>query len=1165
MAATAVPALALDDEDDLGKSDEASSSRLSDLLDTAPGPVLSVDTVNVPEDYGPLSPLTSLDPDSEHEQDVEDDDDVPLAEKARSKASQSRAGRRAVAVPSASRNTGKQAANRGRNSHNAAARAPATYGLRSRKKAQNDKPATRKTQTKKKPSALVATAPKIKVKRGLNRLQLAKIAAEQNQAVEDEQESEDEKSDYAETVPLARDQRQDATLPRQTLHSEVDAATQTPQQPDVAVGHGALPTTTVPVPDGALAAAVAQASSTTTAPENDAVPVLFAHRSHTRLALLPIAHAALPPVLANQLLQGSEGGTTVSGIDALPTDTSSSSHAAAATTRSSPTPLTFAMNDSVALTAEATSSRSPALLSSENTALPSPAESTTRASSTGSDISFSLGPAERAKRSPRKARTAIPMFADPARYKAFAAREAKARKAEQAAKEVEKAKTTRGKGLKGKRIAAAKTSAGEPPQEVGEGRPTADDPRSVLPAADEPPPTGTPQTEADATHELQTSLALHDEVRAREESREGEGSTSSTFAHIRRVRLIVSDPPTPVPDPEPEPETALRKSTRERKAVQRFVVEVHQPKPRGPKPTPVPLDTTPRRITRAHPATYQAPHTPSAGRGKRKAGDAQLDEPRGKRARGDQSEDEEDEDEEPSLSRTRRGKRSAVNTIDERAVVNGTANEQLQVATPPVTPAKRKRGPAATRHNAPEDPDSPIKRTRTATRTPLRPATAGGIVQQLPTPAPSPAKRGRKRKAVDELQMPSPSKRAIAAPGADVEHAVNGLQLNAGASQRTWQLFGAESAVPHKHGPLPEGLRPLLWTKTRQEICENLAWFRTYQGGVYHRDGLAIGYLLGGHAAPRDAFLHDGKVIISHGGGGTAVKAVVDQATNETVKKRVLVQDQTVSKSGIHARVLRKALDIGQPLLVLADSKYALFPHTLKEEVGYYVLGWYCVKDMWAEAEKSGSGNEAHTRVKVCLQWIETQGEPWWIPQPAREVTLEPNPQGLPTPPLDAHPVTPPGLPQKVAQLSLEDLAKRAVEPVDIASCTSCKTTSKIVYDVGWMCLTPSCARFWTLPGPTTTGTDASPHGQGMQYLPSFTELVPSPPLARLYAKNTDYRPKFPELLDKENGDPTTVHFQRGGCCPDCGRVFLRSKWECWECPTPGCTEGSRLADPESE
>lgn len=44
---------------------------------------------------------------------------------------------------------------------------------------------------------------------------------------------------------------------------------------------------------------------------------------------------------------------------------------------------------------------------------------------------------------------------------------------------------------------------------------------------------------------------------------------------------------------------------------------------------------------------------------------------------------------------------------------------------------------------------------------------------------------------------------------------------------------------------------PEIWRhqQSRQEICESLGWFRSYQGGVYHTREIVKGYLLGGFSA----------------------------------------------------------------------------------------------------------------------------------------------------------------------------------------------------------------------------------------------------------------------------------------------------------------------------
>ena len=55
-----------------------------------------------------------------------------------------------------------------------------------------------------------------------------------------------------------------------------------------------------------------------------------------------------------------------------------------------------------------------------------------------------------------------------------------------------------------------------------------------------------------------------------------------------------------------------------------------------------------------------------------------------------------------------------------------------------------------------------------------------------------------------------------------------------------------------------------LWTKlqSRQELCESLPYFRSYQSGTYHNGGVMRGYLMDGCAGPRD--FANGRIVISH-------------------------------------------------------------------------------------------------------------------------------------------------------------------------------------------------------------------------------------------------------------------------------------------------------------
>lgn len=62
--------------------------------------------------------------------------------------------------------------------------------------------------------------------------------------------------------------------------------------------------------------------------------------------------------------------------------------------------------------------------------------------------------------------------------------------------------------------------------------------------------------------------------------------------------------------------------------------------------------------------------------------------------------------------------------------------------------------------------------------------------------------------------------------------------------------------------PEPIG-KPEVWAQFRQELCEGLPYFRSYQGGIYFRNGVVFGYLLDGFGAERDYM--GSHVVISHG------------------------------------------------------------------------------------------------------------------------------------------------------------------------------------------------------------------------------------------------------------------------------------------------------------
>ncbi|KAI0298518.1 hypothetical protein BC826DRAFT_997790 [Russula brevipes] len=304
--------------------------------------------------------------------------------------------------------------------------------------------------------------------------------------------------------------------------------------------------------------------------------------------------------------------------------------------------------------------------------------------------------------------------------------------------------------------------------------------------------------------------------------------------------------------------------------------------------------------------------------------------------------------------------------------------------------------------------------------------------------------------------------------------------------------------------PLP--ITPPIWAQSRQEVCESLDSFRSYQGGVYHSNDIVKGYLLGAHSSSRDLFHHGGKLIISHGGG----KAEALHSKNH----RIEIQgpgDQSEDDRSV--RALLNNYRSGRPLVVLADDNYALFPYDLTANgYTYVVLGLYWIAHAWAELQRV---DENHTvvRYKFAFQWCEGQGDPWWS-----LVTEEAKNPSATTLILqdDGHPA------------SLPQITKHF--------CPRCRSSSPIVYQDAPMCLQPGCAVFFR----ESHATADSSRARTLSYSTELLRLRPA-----------NHQPVSADSLfppSTSDDDTTSRPFAKGMHCKDCGRLSTRFKWEHYEC-----------------
>ncbi|KAJ7503474.1 hypothetical protein B0H11DRAFT_2222756 [Mycena galericulata] len=294
---------------------------------------------------------------------------------------------------------------------------------------------------------------------------------------------------------------------------------------------------------------------------------------------------------------------------------------------------------------------------------------------------------------------------------------------------------------------------------------------------------------------------------------------------------------------------------------------------------------------------------------------------------------------------------------------------------------------------------------------------------------------------------------------------------------------------PSSHGGFPP-----VWAKSRQEMCETVPYFRSYQGGVYQKDSVAKGYLLSSFGAARDCFEQGGKFIISHGGGG--------QPQDPKRQKHLEAVDQTEAKASVQA-LLKNYME-ATPVLLLVDDKYTRFPLNL-EDKGIYiaVLGFYMVIDAWAELEDV-RGDKV-VRWKFAFQWCSGQGEPWWhAPQTETEF---------------------PGFGESTARYR----------------CGTCRNDFPQVYAEGWFCGNTNCPFFWKMSKGLLPET--------LNFSSSFTSLRHPPP--QLPA---GFDARFVREIDElvPEPDPESVG---GWHCKNCGRVSSRCAWDRYECPNCHATQ----------
>ncbi|KZS98688.1 hypothetical protein SISNIDRAFT_448982 [Sistotremastrum niveocremeum HHB9708] len=446
------------------------------------------------------------------------------------------------------------------------------------------------------------------------------------------------------------------------------------------------------------------------------------------------------------------------------------------------------------------------------------------------------------------------------------------------------------------------------------------------------------------------------------------------------------------------------------------------------------------------------------------------------------------------------------------------------------------------------------------------------------------AKKSRKKSRTDDSRIPSPSTDTHdAEPQSKNDENSSSLRSSSPHASISASLIPREFSRPRPNpGDAPPANQclplPPIWCTTRQELCEATECFRSWQGGVYTAGGIAKGYLLDACPSQRDEWQHGGKLIISHGGGGSG-------GTNRKSGAPVEPRDQDENLPSV--RGLLKAERERQPVVLVAGSRYLEVDEKLAKplhpDVGYAVLGWYYIVFSWSEYQEitidgsnktEGSETKRLKRRKFIFQWMEEQGAPWWLSDKGSESQRlikqeeeahlisfsEISPSNIGSQ-LDHRVELNPKVRDMVTSTLYRSTEEREVndegqstskpsfgEQVYLYQCSVCNQDSTQVYKEDWFCLNEKCPSFFE----TRQG---SPAPTELNYCTEFLSLRSVEYANKVPGdRSSPWRPPFemfPTHVDLRQH--FSREFWRGWRCHTCGKLSCRIYWEYWKCSNLFC------------
>ncbi|KAK9360670.1 hypothetical protein V1504DRAFT_433629 [Lipomyces starkeyi] len=208
----------------------------------------------------------------------------------------------------------------------------------------------------------------------------------------------------------------------------------------------------------------------------------------------------------------------------------------------------------------------------------------------------------------------------------------------------------------------------------------------------------------------------------------------------------------------------------------------------------------------------------------------------------------------------------------------------------------------------------------------------------------------------------------------------------------------------------PDPIVPVpMWCDTRQELCESVPFFQSFQSGCYTYNGVALGYLIDSLTVQSDYI--DDNVVISHAGGNLESSDSGEyhlQSSQESADKAI------------------KALISNQkritPLVLVLGSNCLVSPVTVPHR--YCVMDWFLVTHAWEDLDQS-------TRLKSWkfrFERINRTAKPWWHNPKNRKMDLP-------------------------------------VSEIESHRCSDCTELFPQIYKQGYMCLNGGCSQFWKVNG----------------------------------------------------------------------------------------------------